>query len=173
MIRHQAAPMLRHSHWLKRLLKPSHFAILLLPLAACTQVPPDYSPNYSYVPVASPNRPDHVRYVLAPDACLTPDPTDQQLGPRLPPGCANAANLLAMTERERDLVDGRKLSAAPAAPAARAAQRYIYGPREALGAGVGRSTNGGGQAGTTAEPGIMNGSSGATDSSPIIQARSR
>jgi len=173
MIRHQAAPMLRHSHWLKRLLKPNYFVILLLPLTACAQVPPDYSPGYSYVAVASPKRPDRVRYVLAPDACLTPDPTDEQLGLRPPPGCANAANLLAMAERKRDVVDPRRLGAAPAAPAARAAQRYLYGSREALGAGVGRSTYGGGHAGTTMDGGVANASPGITDTSPIIQARSR
>src|SRR5215472_10923914 len=101
-------------------------AIALLSLAACAELPPDYSPDYSYVPVvASPTHPGRVRYVLAPNACLTPDPTDWQLGPRLPPGCANAANLLAMTEHKRDVVRGRKLGPAPAAPSARAAQRYI------------------------------------------------
>ena len=149
--------MPRHFHWLSFLLKqvtPKHFLVMLLPLAGCAQLPPDYSPNYSYVPVVSPD--GRVRYVLAPDACLTPDPTDRQLGPRLPPGCANAANLLAMTERKRDVVQGRKLGLAPAAPAARAAQKYIYGPRdqrEPLGAGVGRPTFGGPTpAGTTVEP---------------------
>jgi len=163
--------MLQHSHWLKRLLKPNHFVILLLPLTACAQLPPDYSPNYAYVPVASPGRPDRVRYVLAPDACLMPDPTDKQLGPRLPPGCANAANLLAMTERKHDLVEGRRLGAAPAAPAARAAQKYVYGSRETLGAGVGKPTTGA-QAITTVEPGVSN-ASPVTNTSPVIQAKSR
>ena len=147
--------MLRHVHRIKPLFKqraPGYIVVLLLPLAACVRVPPDYSSNYSYVPVASPYDPGRVRYVLAPDACLRPDPTDIQLGPRLPPGCANAANLLAMTERKHDVVQGRKLGLAPAAPAARAAQKYIYGPREALGAGVGRPTFAPTQAGTTVEP---------------------
>jgi len=150
--------MLRHVRRIKRLpkqLAPKYFVILLLPLAACVRMPPDYSPNYSYVPVASPYEGGRVRYVLAPDACLRPDPTDIQLGPRLPPGCANAANLLAMTERKRDVVQGRKLGLAPAAPAARAAQKYIYGPRdsrEPLGAGVGRPTLAPTPAGTTVEP---------------------
>jgi hypothetical protein len=148
--------MPRHYHWLTFLpkrLTPKHLVIMLLPLAGCAQLPPDYSPNYSYVPVVAPD--GRVRYVLAPDACLTPDPTDRQLGPRLPPGCANAANLLAMADRKRDVVQGRKLGLAPAAPAARAAQRYIYGPRdsrEPLGAGVGRPGLGIAPAGTTVEP---------------------
>jgi hypothetical protein len=104
-------------------------AIAVLALAACAQLPPDYSPHYVQVPVVSPDRPHRAaRYELVPEACLVADPTDTQLGPRLPPGCANNANLLAMTEHKRDVVHGRKLGAAPASPSARAAQRYIYGP---------------------------------------------
>jgi hypothetical protein len=121
-------------------------AVALLPLAACAQLPPDYSPNYVYVPVASPGRPDRVHYVLAPEACLVADPTDKLLGPRVPPGCANSANLLAMVEHKQDVVRGRKLGPAPAAPSARAAQRYIYGTPASLGAGVPPRTT----AGTTA-----------------------
>lgn len=103
-------------------------AVAVLSLPACVEIP-DYSPHYVQVPVYS-SRPPHrvVRYELAPEACLTPDPTDTQLGPRLPPGCANNANLLAMVERKRDVVQGRKLGPAPASPSARAAQRYLYGP---------------------------------------------
>lgn len=112
-------------------------AIILSALAACAELPPDYSPHFVQVPIASPKRPDHVvRYELTPEACLVPDLTDTELGPRLPPGCANNANLLAMVEQKRDVVHGRKLGAAPAAPSARAAQRYIYGTRGQLGAGV-------------------------------------
>jgi hypothetical protein len=112
-------------------------AIIVSALAACAQLPPDYSPHFVQVPIASPTRPDRVvRYELVPEACLVPDPTDTQLGPRLPPGCANNANLLAMVEQKRDVVHGRKLGAAAAAPSARAAQRYIYGTRGQLGAGV-------------------------------------
>jgi hypothetical protein len=113
-------------------------AITLAALAACAELPPDYSPHFVQVPVVSPTRPDRVvRYELVPEACLVPDPTDTELGPRLPPGCANNANLLTMAEQKRDVVHGRKLGAAPAAPSARAAQRYIYGTRGQLGAGVG------------------------------------
>jgi hypothetical protein len=112
-------------------------AVIVSALAACAELPPDYSPRFVQVPIVSPTRPERViRYELVPEACLVPDPTDTQLGPRLPPGCANNANLLAMVEQKRDVVHGRKLGAAPAAPSARAAQRYIYGTRGQLGAGV-------------------------------------
>jgi hypothetical protein len=102
---------------------------------ACAQIPPDYSPDYVQVPVMSRNHPDRVsHYELVPKACLVPDPTDTGLGgSRLPPGCANNANLLAMVERKKDVVKGRKLGAAPAAPSARAAQKYIYGTQGTLG----------------------------------------
>ena len=94
---------------------------------AFPEQPPDYSPDYTRVPVVAPN--GRTRYVLVPKACLAPDPTEPQLmGPHLPPGCANAHNLQHMAERQGDLVHGRPLGAAPAAPTARAAQEYIYGP---------------------------------------------
>ncbi len=107
-------------------------------LQACAQIPPDYSPDYVHVPVMSRNHPDRVsHYELAPKACLTPDPTDTGLGgSRLPPGCANNANLLAMVERKKDVVKGRKLGAAPASPSARAAQKYIYGSQGTSGVGI-------------------------------------
>lgn len=117
-------------------------AIAALAVSACA-MPPDYSPHYVQVPVVSSDRHRAVRYELVPEACLTPDPTDTQLGARLPPGCANNANLLAMVEKKRDVVKGRKLGAAPASPSARAAQKYIYGSPGTLGAGV----NGQGQGG--------------------------
>ena len=92
------------------------------------QQPPDYSPDYASVPVVDRN--GRTRYVLVPKACLTPDPTEPPfLGPHLPPGCANAHNLQRMAERQSDLVRGRPLGAAPAAPSARAAQEYIYGTK--------------------------------------------
>jgi hypothetical protein len=93
--------------------------------------PPDYSPDYASVPVVAPN--GRTRYVLVPKACLVPDPTEPPLlGPHLPPGCANAHNLQRMAERKSDLVRGRPLGAAPAAPTARAAQEYIYGTKGTL-----------------------------------------
>lgn len=95
---------------------------------AFPQQPPDYSPDYTRVPVVGPN--GRTRYVLVPKACLTPDSTEPQLmGPHLPPGCANAHNLQRMAESQSDLVNGRPLGEAPAAPTARAAQEYIYGPK--------------------------------------------
>ena len=99
--------------------------------------PPDYSPDYTYVPVVG--RDGRTRMVLVPKACLVPDPTEPPpLGPHLPPGCANAYNLLRMAERKSDLVHGRPLGAAPAAPTARAAQEYIYGTKGTLGGGLPR-----------------------------------
>jgi hypothetical protein len=108
-------------------LTASTLAVAALP--ACAQIPPDYSPQFVRVPVMSQKHPGRVvGYELVPEACLTPDPTDTgRGGSRLPPGCANNANLLAMVERKRDVVEGRRLGPAPASPSARAAQKYIYG----------------------------------------------
>lgn len=89
--------------------------------------PPDYSPHYTHVAVL--NEAGKTKRVLVPEACLTPDggsPADTG-DPRLPPGCANAYNLQRMAERKRDLTHGRRLGAAPAAPATRAAQKYLDG----------------------------------------------
>jgi hypothetical protein len=97
--------------------------------------PQDYSPDYASVPVVAPN--GRTRYVLVPKACLVPDATEPPfLGPHLPPGCANTYNLQRMAERKSDLVRGRPLGAAPAAPTARAAQEYIYGAKGTLGGGL-------------------------------------
>jgi hypothetical protein len=117
----------------------------VLSVAACRKdyepeasiVPPDYSPHYTKVGVLKPD--GREKKVLVPEACMTPD--DQSvadLGPeRLPPGCANAYNLQRMAARKRDLTQGRPIGAAPAAPAARAAQRYIDGREQpVLGGGV-------------------------------------
>jgi hypothetical protein len=103
------------------------------------QQPPDYSPDYTRMPVTAPN--GRIRYVLVPRACLGADPTEPPfLGPHLPPGCANAHNLQRMAERQSDLVYGRPLGAAPAAPTARAAQEYIYGTKGTLGGGLPRAS---------------------------------
>jgi hypothetical protein len=137
----------------RRFARAAGSALALLVLAGCADLPPDYSPHFAQVPVVSPAQPDRVvRYEFVPEACLVADPTDTQLGPRLPPGCANNANLLAMVERKRDVVHGRKLGAAPAAPSARAAQRYIYGTRGQLGAGVGQPGPAVAPAAVTTEP---------------------
>jgi hypothetical protein len=134
-------------------LTASVLAVVALP--ACAPLPPDYSPHYVRVPVESQNRAGSViHYELVPEACLVPDPTDTGLGgSRLPPGCANNANLLNMVEHKGDLVEGRKLGAAPASPSARAAQKYIYGPEQsALGGGVRPPIHAVTQAGTSSEP---------------------
>jgi hypothetical protein len=136
-------------------LTPVHLCLTaaLLALGGCA-LPPDYSPNYSYIPVPAPTakHPDRVNYVLAADACLTPDPTASiPTGPLLPPGCANAYNLQRMADREHDLVNGRKLGRAPAAPSARAAETYIYGGQGALGGGASKPGAGAGQPTTTQE----------------------
>jgi hypothetical protein len=103
--------------------------------------------------VPSPRRPDRVAYVVVPEACLTPDPTAAEpLGPMLPPGCASAYNLQRMTEREGDVMHGRRLGRAPAAPTVRAAQKYLNGDEEPLGAGVGKPGGSGAPQQETAQP---------------------
>jgi hypothetical protein len=107
------------------------------PVSSYAELPPDYSPDYVWV--------------LAPKACLTADPTEPSgLGPFLAPGCANALNLLSMSERKTDLLAGRRLGLAPAAPSARAAQQYIYGQTGPLGGGL--APPGGASAPGTIEP---------------------
>jgi hypothetical protein len=117
------------------------FATALFALAGCADIPPDHEATYSYYPVPAPTarHPDRVRYVLVPDSCQIPDPTAAvPTGLYLPPGCANDHNLLRMTERQQDIVKGRPLGRAPAAPTARAAQRYINGGDMPLGASAGK-----------------------------------
>jgi hypothetical protein len=136
------------------LLRLAAFVLAVVGLTACSLLPPDYSPHYVRVPVESRNGPvSFIHYELVPEACLVRDPTDTGLGgSRLPPGCANNANLLNMVERKRDLVEGRKLGAAPASPSARAAQKYIYGAEEGtLGGGVRPPVHAVTQAGTSSE----------------------
>lgn len=117
-------------------------AVALLTMVSCTQLPPDVSPDYHYVPVVSPypnyGPPTRTRYALLPDACLVPDPTDPVfLGPHIPPGCANAHNLEFMVERKHDLLKGRPLGKAPGVTSARAAQKYLNGDEKPpLGAGL-------------------------------------
>jgi hypothetical protein len=133
------------------------FGACLIPIVGVTLTaclphePLPYSPNYSRVtmveptpaplkaaaihkthdaspkPLARAARP--VQTVVVPDACITPDVTEQPL--YLPPGCANNLNLQLMVERPGDLAQGRRAGPAPAAPAVRAAQRYLYGGTEA------------------------------------------
>ncbi|MCO4318283.1 hypothetical protein M8997_013895 [Phyllobacterium sp. 21LDTY02-6] len=93
-----------------------------------------YSPNYSYVKMGGAK--DNVvrkgyekeagaQGVLVPDACITPDTAEYPL--YLPSGCSNNLNLQHMVARKQDLMHGREMGPAMAAPAARAAQKYIDG----------------------------------------------
>lgn len=123
------------------------FALPLgLLLAGCLHDPLPYSPHYSSIALADPadvpakgeaprkgqraprNAP-RAQTVLVPDACVTPDVAEQPL--YLPPGCANNLNLQIMVEQPKDLGRGRQPGPATAAPAVRAAQRYLYGGTEA------------------------------------------
>lgn len=101
--------------------------------------PSDYSPDYTYVTKVSEN--GRRKRVLVPEACLTNDaPSPANSGPgRLQPGCANNYNLQRMVERKSDLRRGRTLTAAPAAPAARAAQDYLTKKPETIGGGFSES----------------------------------
>jgi hypothetical protein len=114
---------------------------LLVPswLCSCSRLPADATSRYSYLPVPGDDRSGLVRRdMLWPEACMAePAPADPPLGKGPPPGCANDYNLLHMAERERDLVRGRRLGPAPAAPSARAARKYIDGNDvSAMGAGI-------------------------------------
>ncbi|PBB67207.1 hypothetical protein CK228_18700 [Mesorhizobium sp. WSM4312] len=112
-------------------------------LAGCMSSPQqrqDYSPGYSYVSTDTDDSEKGVSgSVLAPNACLA-EPADDDnsaartnltivsgVGFHLPSGCANAYNLQRMAESQRDLVEGRRMGAAPAAPTSRAARRYLDG----------------------------------------------
>ncbi|WP_274425118.1 hypothetical protein [Chelativorans sp. YIM 93263] len=119
----------------------------LFVMAGCTNTPRDVSSNFAYMPSNNymSTGKGVGQSVLVPEACLgapadqSPEPAEThmtvvpQLGPHLPPGCANAYNLQLMAEQKRDLIEGRALGAAPAAPSARAARRYIYEEGDALG----------------------------------------
>lgn len=96
------------------------------------KMPPEYSPNYTYVDVEAPD--GRLKHVLVPDACMAEEeeePMAKMGERRLPPGCANAFNLQRMVERRQDLVKGRAMGRAPVTPAARAAVRYQNGPEQA------------------------------------------
>jgi hypothetical protein len=132
-------------------------SVIAVGLAGCrhdfpdySELPPDYSPRYTHIVVLTPS--GHEKRVLVPEACLTPDlESPAEMGPRrIPPGCAPNWNIQHMAERKGDLVRGRRMDKAPAAPTARAAQRYIDGRDPALGGGVEGGTGTGATAtGTT------------------------
>jgi hypothetical protein len=134
---------------MRRILLSSAGVAVALLAGGCVRYPPDYSPYYQSVPVVSAG--GRERHALVPKACLAyPD----EIGPggeRLPPGCANAYTLMHMVERKPDLVHGRNLGRAPAAPAATAAQRYIYGTDGVVGGAAG-TDSGRGPATSQEEP---------------------
>ncbi len=115
-------------------------SLLVFSAGCVAKIPdqPDYVSGYSYVnsdPAVSADK-DVGHAVLAPNACLAEaadiDPAAETkltvvsgLGAHLPPGCANAYNLQRMVESERDLVAGRRMGPAAAAPVAKAARRYL------------------------------------------------
>ena len=90
--------------------------------------PLPYSPNYHMVQAPGPVTKGYEKQTagrLVPDACVTPDVTEDPM--YLPPGCANNMNLLLMAERQNDLIQGRKTGPAMAAPVVRAARNSING----------------------------------------------
>jgi len=110
-------------------LKVAVFAILPA-LAGCVSPPADHAPGYVLLPPGVALGPTN-RRVVVPEACFIQEPAFlDTAGPMLPPGCANAYNLAAMVERKSDLLRGRRLAPAPAAPTARAARRYIDGDQQ-------------------------------------------
>lgn len=119
---------------MRRILLSSAGVALTLLAGGCVRYPSDYSPHYQSVPLGLSAASGRERHVSVPDACLAYAEEIGPAGERLPAGCANAINLMQMVESERDLFRGRKLGPAPAAPAATAAQRYLYGTDGASGA---------------------------------------
>ena len=112
---------------------------LLSALGGCTSIPDYPTSQFSRVDLGSAGVPGNPpsRQVLWPDDCRSAaPPSELPVGGGLPPGCANAHNLLMMAEREDDLMRGRRLGPAAAAPSARAAQKYVYGSEGPLGAGI-------------------------------------
>ena len=113
---------------------------ILLVGGGCTTPPQPYSPNYRYVSaIPAGTAASHGKIVpkgydkpgatqgsvLVPDACIMPDNAPNAL--YLPSGCANNLNLQLMAEKESDLLRGRDMGPAMAAPVARAAKRIIEG----------------------------------------------
>lgn len=117
----------------KGILRLGSLAVVFVSLSAFSDkppLPPEYSPGYSYIDVEGPD--GRMKRALAPDACMAEpeEETFASIGEEnmLQPGCANAYNLQRMVSRKKDLVEGRPISRAPMAPAARAAKKYISGP---------------------------------------------
>ena len=62
-------------------------------------------------------------YGYIPQACLADDTPGSEA--RLPPGCANELNLVAMTVNKEDLHRGQEMGPAMVAPAVIAVERYL------------------------------------------------
>lgn len=112
------------------------FLLVAFTLAGCQSPaerdPLPYSPNYHVVQspgAVTKGYENQTAGRLVPDACVTPDVTEDPM--YLPPGCANNMNLLLMAERQNDLLQGRKTGPAMAAPVVRAAQNSINGVKPA------------------------------------------
>lgn len=105
--------------------KSMTFAALALSLGGCVSGEEfsAYSPRYSYAEVPGANGRSTTQ--LMPDSCAWS--ADAQAAGVLPAGCSNAYNLQRMVESQRDLVQGRQMGPAPAAPATRAARSYLDG----------------------------------------------
>ena len=88
-------------------------------LGCTTMSETSYSPRY--VGVVGPG--GDIGYL--PRACLSD--VGMRPGGFLPPGCANALNLLGMVADKRDLLQGREMGPAFVAPAAAAVERYLGG----------------------------------------------
>lgn len=88
---------------------------------------PSVPSGYVAVPVLTPS--GRTRHSVEPEACLQPpDPSRSEMDAELPAlGCANGHNLKRMAESESDLVSGRRMGDAAAAPTARAASNYLNG----------------------------------------------
>jgi len=111
-------------------------ALAVIALSGCQNSkerdPLPYSPNYHYAQGSGAVSKGYEKQAggrLVPDACVTPDVTEDPM--YLPPGCANNMNLQLMVERQSDLVQGRRTGPAMAAPVVRAARNSIDGVKPA------------------------------------------
>jgi hypothetical protein len=108
--------------WNDRALRAALVGVALAMVGCETQLhQAHYSPEYAV------NLPK--RNTPFPDACL--EAAAQGSSQQLPPGCANALNLMRMVERPSELKIGAAPAPAMAAPVGRAVQRYLS-PDEAI-----------------------------------------
>lgn len=96
--------------------------VALFVLGGCsTMATSDYSSRF----VGMSNLEGETAYM--PRACLAAPlaTSDEPSAVHLPPGCANALNLLGMVADPQDLIQGREMGPAYVAPAAAAVERYL------------------------------------------------